>query len=47
MAAAPDPELLGNEPEAPVQLSLDDEISDDLSFGAWVEALPIRLEEAA
>jgi hypothetical protein len=29
------------------QLTLDDEISDDLDFGAWVESLPTGLEEAA
>jgi hypothetical protein len=30
------------EHEATVQLSLDDEITDDLTFGEWIESLPIH-----
>jgi hypothetical protein len=30
----------------PLQLTLDDELADDLDFGAWVESLPIDLEAA-
>jgi hypothetical protein len=26
----------------PLQLTLDDEIQDDLDFGAWVESLPTQ-----
>jgi hypothetical protein len=39
--AEQDRELLEDEPEA-VQLTLDDEIVDDLDFGAWVESLPTQ-----
>jgi hypothetical protein len=46
VAAEQDPQLVEDPPEAPVQLSLDDEIIDELGFGEWVERLPTWLEEA-
>lgn len=43
---ADEPEPLEDEPVEPVQLTLDDELDDGLSFGEWVESLPIELEAA-
>jgi hypothetical protein len=39
------PKKAGGHVSVPEQLTIDDEIADDLSFGEWMLSLPVDLEE--